>query len=200
MATESPFVTRLCSPRDVNIAPVATAEQRPHLNIRPARGDDAPALREIFNDAVEDGLATFDNRLRSIEDQKALIAMAEQDSRRPLFVAELRNLVCGLVSIEPNEERVHRGEIGEVTLFVRRSFRSYGIGRQLMRAAQSEAAGLGYRKLIGRVLSDNEESLRLCKITGWRVVGSHEQHARHGDRMRDVTVVEYILPTVPGIE
>jgi L-amino acid N-acyltransferase YncA len=177
---------------------MATAEQRAHLNIRPARDDDAPALREIFNDAVEDGLATFDSALRSIEDQKNLIAMAARDSRHPLFVAEVRHWVCGLVSIEPYEERLHRGEIGEVTVFVRRSFRSYGVGRQLMRLAQTEAARLGYRKLIGQVLSDNQESLRLCKSTGWRVVGVHEKHARHGNRLQDVTVVEYLLPAVPG--
>ena len=107
---------------------MATAEQRAPLNIRPARADDAAALREIFNDAVEDGLATFDSELRTIEDQKKLIAMAEQEAWHPLFVAELRNLVCGIVSIEPHEQHLHRGEIGEVTVFVRRSFRSYGIG------------------------------------------------------------------------
>jgi len=104
------------------------------------------------------------------------------------------------VSIEPYEERLHRGEIGEVTVFVRRSFRSYGVGRQLMRLAQTEAARLGYRKLIGQVLSDNQESLRLCKSTGWRVVGVHEKHARHGNRLRDVTVVEYLLPALPRAE
>ncbi len=179
---------------------MASAEQRPHLNIRPARDDDAPALREIFNDAVEDGLATFDSALRSIEDQKRLIAMAEQDSQRPLLVAEVRNWVCGFVSIEPYEERLHLGEIGEVTVFVRRSFRSYGVGRQLMRAAQTEADRRGFRKLIGRVLSENEESLRLCKATGWRLIGVQEQHARHGNRLRDVTVVEYLLPVVPRVE
>lgn len=179
---------------------MATAQERPHLNIRPAREEDAPALREIFNDAVADGLATFDSALRSIDDQKRLIAAAEQDSRRPLFVAEIRNLVCGLVCLEPYEEKLHLGEIGEVSVFVARSFRSYGIGRQLMRVAQTEAARGGYRKLIGRVLSDNQESLRLCKVTGWRVVGTHEQHARHGKRLRDVTVVEYFPPIVPRAE
>jgi phosphinothricin acetyltransferase len=179
---------------------VATPEQRPHLNIRPARGDDAPALREIFNDAVEDGLATFDRALRSIEDQKRLIAAAEQNPQRPLFVAELRNWVCGVVSIEPHEEKIHRGEMGEVTVFVRRAFRSYGVGRQLMRVAQTESARLGYRKLIGRVLSDNEESLRLCKVTGWRLVGVHERHARHGGILRDVAVVEYLLPAMSSAE
>jgi phosphinothricin acetyltransferase len=179
---------------------MATAQERAHLNIRPAREDDAPALREIFNDAVEDGLTTFESALRSIDDQKRLIARAEQDSRRPLFVAEVRNLVCGLVCIEPHEEKLHLGEIGEVTVFVRRSFRSYGIGRQLMLVAQTEAARRGYRKLIGLVLSNNEESLRLCKVSGWRLVGTHEQHARHGNRLRDITVVEYLLPAVPRAE
>src|SRR5437879_8848330 len=124
---------------------MATAEQRAHLNIRPARDDDAPALREIFNDAVEDGLATFDSALRSIEDQKHLIAMAEQDSQHPLFVAEVRNWVCGLVSIEPYEERLLRGEIGAVTVCVRRSFRRHGIGRRWMGLAQPEAPGRGSR-------------------------------------------------------
>ena len=179
---------------------MATPEQRPHLNIRAAREDDAAALREICNDAVEDGLATFGSGLRSIEDQKRLIATAGQDAKRRLLVAEVRNLVCGVVSIEAYEERLHYGEIAEIVIFVRRSFRSYGIGRQLMRVAQTEAAGLGYRKLIGRVLSDNEDSLRLCRATGWRVVGVHEKHARHGDRLRDVTVVEYLLPAVSGTE
>jgi hypothetical protein len=44
------------------------------------------------------------------------------------------------------------------------------------------------------------DSLRLCKATGWRVVGVHERHARHGGRLRDVTVVEYLLPAVSGPE
>jgi hypothetical protein len=38
---------------------------------RPARCDDAPALCENFNDAVEDGLVTFDGALRSIPEQAA---------------------------------------------------------------------------------------------------------------------------------
>jgi L-amino acid N-acyltransferase YncA len=179
---------------------MATVEQATHLTIRPARREDAPALREIFNDAVEDGLATFASELRSIDEQRDLIGAAEQDFRRPLLVAEVRNWICGVLSIDLHEEKLHRGEIGEVTVFVRRSFRNYGVGRQLMRVAQAQAARLGYRKLIGHVLSDNEESLQLCRATGWRVVGSHEQHARHGDRMRDVTVVECLLATVPRAE
>ena len=176
---------------------MATAEQPPRLTIRPARLEDAPALREIFNDAVEDGLATFDSTLRSIDEQKDLIAAAEEDSRRPLLVAEVRNWVCGVVSIEPHEQELHSGEVGEVTVFVRRSFRSYGVGRQLMRVAQTEAAGLDIASLS---VAFWRITRRACNYAGRRVgawLALHEQHARHGSRLRDVALVEFLLPAVP---
>lgn len=175
---------------------MAATETRPQLTIRPARESDAPALREIFNEALDDGHATFDPGLRTLHEQSHLIAAAELDPRYPILVAEVRGWACGSASIEPHDERRGLDDMGEVTIFVRRSFRSYGVGRQLMRAAQAEAARLGYRKLIGRILADNHDSLRLCQATGWRVVGTHQAHARHGDRLRDVVVVEFQVPPV----
>ena len=170
---------------------------RPQLTVRPARETDAPALREIFNEAVEDGMATFDVAPCSVEDQKRLIANATLHPRCPLLVAEIRNWVCGSVSIVPFGQSRELDEMGEIVIFVRRSFRSYGVGRQLMRVAQREAATLGYRKLIGHVLADNHDSLRLCQATGWNVVGTYRQHARHNNQLRDVVVVEYLVPSVP---
>jgi phosphinothricin acetyltransferase len=175
---------------------MASPEIRPHLTIRPAREADAPALREIFNEAVEDGLATFDDAPRSLEEQQRQIAAAEQDARHPLLVAEVRNWTCGMVALGPHDSRRGLNDLAEVEVFVRRSFRSYGVGRQLMRVVQAEAARLGYRKLIGLVLADSHDSLRLCQATGWRVVGRYERHARHNDSWRDVIVVEYHVPPV----
>ena len=179
---------------------MATPETRPHLTIRPARHADAPALREIFNEAVEDGLVTFETSPRSLEEQQRLIAAAEQDSRHPILVAELRNWTCGMAALGSHDARRALHDLAEVEIFVRRSFRSYGVGRQLMRVVQAEAARLGYRKLLGRVLADSQDTLRLCQATGWRVVGRHEQHARHHDRLRDVVVVEFHLPPVSTAE
>jgi L-amino acid N-acyltransferase YncA len=176
---------------------MATPEGGPRLAIRRAQSEDAASLREIFNDAVADGLATFDFEPRTIEEQRYRIAAAENDPKHPLFVAEVRNWVAGWAAIESYDYRLTLDDIGEVFIFVRRQFRSYGIGRQLMRAVQSEAPLLGYRKLIGRVLAENRDSLRLCQATGWREVGRHRAHARHRESLRDVVLVEYLLPE-PG--
>jgi len=184
----------------LELTAMTAPETHPQLTIRLAREADAAAVREIFNEGVEDNLATFDAMPRSLEGQKRLIAAIEHDPRYPLFVAEVRGWACGTVAIEPHDERRGLDDMGEVVIFVRRSFRSYGVGRQLMRVAQAEAARLGYRKLLGRMLADNHDGLRLCQASGWRVVGTHERHARHGDRLRDVVVVEYTIPSVAKAE
>lgn len=181
----------------LELSPMATPEARPQLTVRPPGEADASTLREIFNEAVEDGLVTFESEPRSLEEQQLLIAAAQRDLRHPILVAEVLNWTCGVATLEPHDTRHKIDEIAEVQIFVRRSFRSYGVGRQLMRAVQAEAARLGYRKLIGKVLSESQDTLRLCQATGWRIVGQYERHARHGDRLRDVTVVEFHVPQTP---
>jgi phosphinothricin acetyltransferase len=170
------------------------------MTVRPAREADAATLREIFNQAVEDGLATFATSPRSLDEQQALIAAAEQDPRHPILVAEVRNWTCGVAGLEAHDASRGLDDMADVQIFVHRSFRSYGVGRQLMRAVQAEAARLGYRKLIGRVLADSQETLRLCQGTGWRIVGHYERHARHEDQWRDVAIVEFHVPPATAIE
>ncbi len=176
---------------------MATPETGPRLTIRPAREEDAPALREIFNEGVQDGLETFETEPRSVEEQKLLIAAAAQDPKHPILVAELRGWALGWITIQPHDPRHGLDGIGEVTVYVQRSFRNYGVGRQLMKTIQKEAQNLGYRKLLGWVLAENRDSLRLCRSTGWREVGRHEQHTRHEDALRDVVAVEYLVPPAP---
>ncbi len=174
---------------------MATPETGPRMLIRPAREEDTAGLREIFNEGVQDGLATFETEPITLDEQRRRIVAASQDPEHPLLVAELRGWPLGWVTIQEYDPRAQLDHIGEVFVYVRRSFRNYGVGRQLMKTIQREAQNLGYRKLIGHVLADNHDSLRLCRATGWREVGRHEQHARHEGALRDVTIVEYVVPS-----
>jgi L-amino acid N-acyltransferase YncA len=99
------------------------------------------------------------------------------------------------VELAPYDNRIALDDIGEVYIYVRRAFRSYGVGRQLMRAIQESAGKLGYRKLIGRVLAQNQDGLVLCRATGWHDVGRHSNHVRLHDGLHDVMVVEYQIPS-----
>lgn len=173
---------------------MSSAGARPQLQIRPAHEDDASSLCEIFNEAVHDRLETFDSEPRTIDDQRLQVAAAERDPKHPILVAELRDWIAGWAALAPYDNRIALDDIGEVYIYVRRTFRSYGVGRQLMRAVQETAGKLGYRKLIGRVLVQNQDGLVLCRATGWREVGRHSAHARLSDRLYDVLLIEYLIP------
>ena len=174
---------------------MSTASARPQLQIREGQEDDASPLCEIFNEAVQDHLETFDSEPRTVDDQRLRIDAAEHDPKHPILVAELRNWIAGWVALAPYDNRIALDDIGEVYIYVRRAFRSYGVGRQLMRAIQEAAGRLGYRKLIGRVLMQNQDGLNLCRATGWREVGRHSAHTRLNDGLHDVMLVEYLIPS-----
>ena len=178
---------------------MSTASIRPQLQIRYAQEVDAEPICEIFNEAVRDRLETFDSSPRAVDDQRLFIAAAEHDPKHPVLVADVRNWIAGWASLAPYDPRIALDDIGEVSIYVRRSFRNYGIGQQLMRAIQEAAVKLGYRKLIGRVLVTNHDGLRLCRSTGWREVGRHTAHARLNDDLVDVMLMEHLIPSAPAI-
>jgi L-amino acid N-acyltransferase YncA len=167
---------------------------RPQLQIRPAREEDAAALCEIFNEAAHDHLETFESQPRHADEQRLRIVAAEQDPKHPILIAEVRDWVAGWVALTPYDSRISLDDIGEIFLYVRRSFRNYGVGRQLMRGIQEAAGKLAYRKLIGRILVENQDGLRLCRATGWREVGRHSAHTRLDGRLHDVVLIEYLIP------
>lgn len=176
---------------------MSTASSRPQLQIRRAIEDDAASMCEIFNEAVQDRMETFDSDPRSVDDQRLLVAAAERDPKHPILAADVRNWIAGWVALAPYDNRIALDDIGEVSIYVRRTFRSYGVGRQLMRAIQEAAGKLGYRKLIGRILVANQDGLLLCRATGWREVGRHLAHARLNDGLHDVIMVECLIPYEP---
>lgn len=176
-----------------------TASARPQLQIRQAQEEDASPLCEIFNEAVQDHLETFDSEPRAVEEQRLRIAAAEVNPKHPILVAELRNWIAGWVALAPYDNRIALDDIGEVYVYVRRAFRSYGVGRQLMRAIQEAAGKLGYRKLTGRVLAQNQDGLVLCRATGWREVGRHIAHAQLSDGLHDVVLVEHLIPASSSV-
>src|SRR4029077_14280963 len=116
-----------CSPSD-KMTTMSTASARPQLQIRQAQEGDASALCEIFNEAVQDHLETFDSESRTVEDQRLSLEAAEHDPKHPILVAELRNWIAGWVTLAPYDGRIALDDIGEVYIYVRRAFRSYGVG------------------------------------------------------------------------
>jgi L-amino acid N-acyltransferase YncA len=167
------------------------ADKAQGIHIRTAAFDDAAAIAEIYNQGIEDRVATFETEPRSAEDQRAwLHAIA---GRYPAVVAQVNDEVIGWAGAGPYRDRQCYRGIGEFSMYVRRDRRHRGVGDLLLAGLIREAERLGLWKLLSRIFPFNEASRALCRKHGFREVGVYEKHARLDGRWLDVVVVERVL-------
>jgi L-amino acid N-acyltransferase YncA len=156
---------------------------------RPARSEDAEAIARIYNEGIEDRLATFETRRRSADDVRRWV-----EDGFPLVVVEDGDAVLGWASAAPYRPgREAYAGIGDFSVYVARSERRRGAGRAAMEALADEAGRRGYWKLVSRIFPENEASLALCRTLGFREVGVYRRHAKLDGEWRDVVVVELLL-------
>jgi L-amino acid N-acyltransferase YncA len=162
------------------------------VQVRNATLDDAAAIAEIYNQGIEDRIATYETEPLSAEEQQAwLRAVAD---RYPTVVAQIDGEIVGWARAGPYRTRECYRGIGEFSIYVRRDWRGRGVGDLLIAALISEAERLGLWKLLSRIFPFNAASRALCRKHGFREVGVYEKHARLDGRWLDVVIVERLIP------
>jgi L-amino acid N-acyltransferase YncA len=158
------------------------------LSTRLATPDDAPAIARIYNQGIEDRLATFETRPRTAVDIAGWF-----DGSHPIIVVAAAETVVAFASTSTYRPRDCYAGIAEFSVYVAREERGRGLGRIAMTALLAAAARAGYWKLVSRVFPENKASLRLLAGLGFRQVGVYEKHAQLDGVWRDVVIVERLL-------
>jgi L-amino acid N-acyltransferase YncA len=162
--------------------------ERASLSIRRAGPGDAARLAEIFNQGVEDRVATFETRPAGPEDATRWI---ESDL---VVIAERDGALVGWAKASPySDDHDYYDGVREATLYVERNARRTGVGRQLLAGLADAAAEAGAHKLVGKIFTSNGPSIAMVGGLGWREVGVHERHGRLDGEWKDVLVVEKLL-------
>jgi L-amino acid N-acyltransferase YncA len=155
---------------------------------RLARPADAATIASIYNQGIEDGLATFETEPRSATDIEAWLAEG-----LPLVVVEGDGCIVAWAVAHPYRARGAYAGIGEFSVYVERAARGSGLGRLVVQALIGECERRGYWKLVSRVFPENEASLALCRALGFREVGVYRRHGKLDGRWRDCVIVERLL-------
>lgn len=159
------------------------------LTIRPARPADAAAITEIYNQGIEDRIATFETEPRV----EAQIAEWFETALAIVAVEDPDGAVAGYAVAHPYSDRCCYQGVGEFSVYVRRSHRGMGVGKLAMDALVEAARDRGLWKLLSRVFPENRASLALMARCGFKEIGVHEKHGKLDGVWRDNVIVERVI-------
>jgi phosphinothricin acetyltransferase len=168
------------------------------LKVRNATVDDAAAIARIYNQGIEERIATFETEPRTPAD--ILAAMEQRSDRFPTMVAERDGKVVAVAWIGPYRSRACYDGIGEFSIYTERSARGAGAGRVLLATLIEECERRGFWKLVSRIFPENTASRALCRRLGFREVGIYRRHARLDGEWRDCVIVEKLLGEAESVE
>ncbi|MBC7810933.1 MAG: N-acetyltransferase [Burkholderiales bacterium] len=169
----------------------------PHeLHSREATTDDAAAIVRIYNQGIQDRIATFETKMRDTQDVKAWF-----DGTHPIVVVvDESGAVYGFAATSTYSTRECYAGIAEFSVYVEREMRGHGAGRLAMEGLLKAASAAGFLKLLSRVFPENVANLSLLKSLGFREVGTYQKHAQLDGVWRDVVIVERLIGALAETE
>jgi len=158
--------------------------------LRPLQPNDWPRVREIYEEGIATGHATFETAAPAWEDWDA-------NHIRPCrLVAEEGGRVLGWAALWPASDRCVYGGVAEVSVYVGKEAQGKGIGTRLLQELVTASEREGFWTLQAGIFPENKGSVRIHENCGFRVIGSRERLGKMGDVWRDVLVMERRSSTV----
>lgn len=163
--------------------------------IRAANEGDLPVICEIYNDAVANTTAIWNETLVDVPNRAAWLKAREEAGYPVLVAISDEGDVVGYASF--GDWRAFDGyrHTVEHSVYVRKERRGAGIGRQLMVALIAEAERLGKHVMVAGIESENTPSIRLHAQLGFIETGRMREVGTKFGRWLDLTFMQLVLPT-----
>ncbi len=158
------------------------------VTVRPAAAGDAEAIAAIYNQGIEDRVATFETRERTVDEVSDWL-----HAELPFVVADEGGVVLGFARVTPYSDRCVYDGVGEHGVYVARAARGRGLGASLLRALCAAAEEAGLYKFTGRIFSDNAASRAVHVAAGFGEVGTQRRHGHLDGEWKNCVLVERLL-------
>ncbi|MBC5804869.1 MAG: GNAT family N-acetyltransferase [Candidatus Eremiobacter antarcticus] len=159
--------------------------------VRSAGADDLEAIRAIYNEGIEDGIATLDYDVKTHAQMRDWFE--QRSTRYPVIVACRDGQVVGWASLNPYSHRCAYNGVADLSIYVRRDARGQGVGTELMAEIEELARAKDFHKIVLHALTDNPAGRRLYEKRDFRDVGVFKEQGRLDGRFVDVIAMEKIL-------
>ena len=156
--------------------------------VREGIAADAARIAVIYNQGIEDRVATFQTELRS-----EAMMLNWFDSEYPVFVAGTDSVVMAFAVAFPYRTHAYYTGVREFSVYAAREGRGHGFAKTALQALIENCRERSWWKLVSRVFPENAASRKLLVRLGFREVGIYEKHGRLDGVWRDVVIVEKLL-------
>jgi L-amino acid N-acyltransferase YncA len=161
-------------------------------NIRLANLNDIPDIMEIYNQGIEDRIATLETQLRTVEDMNSWFT-GRGDRYKVLVIEDETGTVCGWASINAFSSRCCYSGVGDLSIYIRRDARGKGYGKKLLKALKEEAVKQDFRKIVLSTFEFNEAGQKLYNASGFRKIGTYMNQGILDGKYVNVTIMECLL-------
>jgi phosphinothricin acetyltransferase len=149
--------------------------------IRDASEADLPSILEIYNDAVVNTDAIWNEKPADIENRRKWLE-SHADAGLPIIVAvDDDGILCGYASL--SEWRPFEGyrHTVENSVYVNKHKRGKGTGRILMQELIKRASELNMHAIVAGIEAENAASIKLHEQLGFKTAGKlDEVGIKHG--------------------
>jgi len=163
--------------------------------IRAATAADAAALCRIYNQGIEDRVATLETELRTPEERAAWLAA--KGPRHPVIVAETTETTKAttiawgsLNQFNPREAYRH---VVDFSIYVDRAYRGRGVGKIVLARLIELAREHGFHKMVLSAFPSNGGGMALYERMGFRTVGVYKEQGMLDGRWVDTIIMEKLL-------
>ena len=161
--------------------------------IRDALHADLPAIRDIYNDAVLNTTAIWNESAVDLGNRQAWFAARQAQAYPILVIVDSDNTVLGYASF--GDWRPFDGfrHTVEHSVYVRSDQRGNGLGPQLMTALIERAKTCGKHVMVAAIESANAASIHVHKQLGFVTSGRMPQVGIKFGRWLDLTFMQLML-------
>ena len=160
--------------------------------VREAKVEDILYITNIYNQGIEDRIATLETRVRDcIEMNEWLTSRGER--YKVIVVEDSENIVRGWASINIFNSRCSYSGVGDLSIYLERDIRGKGLGKILLSSLLDTAKKQGFHKMVLNTFEFNEAGKSLYRALGFREVGTYENQGILDGKFINITIMEKLI-------
>jgi phosphinothricin acetyltransferase len=148
------------------------------------RGDDWPAVRDIYEAGIATGHATFETSAPTWQHWDHTHLAGHR------LVAAIDGEVAGWAALSPVSDRCVYGGVAENSIYIHPDNRGRGVGRALLAELITSSETAGIWTVQTGIFPENTASLALHERVGFRIIGTRQRIGQLNGIWQDILLLE----------